>query len=108
MESQVFLLALLCGVIYAVPVTPPAPQSTTGHGVRTNEALSMKYLMDLTECFSTVPRGEEIPLQQQESCLASIGTIRLNTARSISGIPASKGALIDAHYIQYSLRLSYS
>ena len=102
MESQFFLLALLCGVIYAVPVTPPTPQSTTG--VRTNEALSMKYLMDLTECFSTVPSGEEMPLQQQESCLASIGTTRLNTAQSISGIPASKGALIDAH--RYSLTLS--
>ena len=104
MESQIFLLALLCGVIYAVPVIPSAPQSTTV--VRTNEALSMKYLMDLTECFSTVPSGEEMPLQQQESCLASIGTTRLNTAQSINGLPASKGALIDAQYIQYSLTLS--
>ena len=104
MESQFFLLALLCGVIYAVPVTPPAPQSTTG--VRNNEALSMKYLMDLTECFSTVPSGEKMPLKQQESCLASIGTTRLNTAQSINGLPASKGALIDAHYIPYSLTLS--
>ena len=98
MESLFFLLALLCGVICAVPVTPSAPPSTTG--VRTNETISMKYFMDLTECFKTVPSGEQTPLQQQESCLASIGTTRMDTARSINGVPASKGALIDAHYIQ--------
>ena len=97
------MLALLCGVICATPVAPSAPLSTD---VGNNEAISMKYLIDLTECFSTVPSGEKMPLQQQESCLASIGTIRLNTAQSINGIPASNSALIDAHYIRYSLTLS--
>ena len=103
MESLFLLLAILCGVICAAPVAPSAPLSTE---VGSNEVISMKYLMDLTECFSTVPSGEEMPLQQQESCLASIGTTRLNTAQSINGLPASKGALIDAHYIQYSFTLS--
>ena len=87
MKSLIFLLALVSGVICAVPLGP------TQSVVRTNDELAQKYMLNLTECFKTVESGEEMTVLQQESCMASVGATRM--IRSIMGVPASNSTLID-------------